>query len=158
VKNTESLRFSVRRELGLGRPAGSSLRILAFAGLLWSLDAAAQPPYRQEILPGVSSLSIAQGSARPRLVDLDGDGDSDLAVGGEDGTLTFFESVPGKDGPTFVGVAPGASPFAGIDVGSRCDPAFATSTATAISTWWWPTARPAISAISAMPRHPPSSS
>ena len=124
VKKAEVIRSSVRRELGLLRPARAPLRVLAFAGLLWSVEAAAQPPYRQEILPGVSSL-VSPGGARQRLVDLDGDGDSDLAVGRQDGTLTYFESVPGEKGPTFVGVAGSADPFAGIDVGSVCDPDFA---------------------------------
>jgi hypothetical protein len=124
LKKAETLRSSVRRELGLGRPARPSVRILALAGLLWTPLAAAQPPYRQEILPGVSSLAVVDPRARPRLVDLDGDGDAELAVGGWSGRLHYFERLPGP-GLGFVGIARSANPFAGIDVGSTANPDFA---------------------------------
>ncbi len=66
--------------------------LLALAGLFWSLGAAAQPPYRQEILPGVSSLDVDPGSGPVRgCADLDGDGVDEL-LGGRlaDGRFDLF--------------------------------------------------------------------
>ncbi len=90
MKNTQSLRSCVRRELGLGRPARRALRVAALAGLFGSLGAAAQPPYRQELLPGVSSLSVERGRACPRMVDLDADGQDELVVGDGYGQFQLF--------------------------------------------------------------------
>ena len=125
MKKEQAIRSSVRRELGLLRPARASLRVLAISGFLWSLEAAAQAPYRQEILPGVSSLAIGETLSRPRAVDLDGDGDADLVAGDGAGKLHYFENVSAGAEPEFVGVPASSNPFAGIDVGDGLDPLLA---------------------------------
>ncbi|KAH8049652.1 hypothetical protein JL720_15559 [Aureococcus anophagefferens] len=61
----------------------------------------------------------------PALVDLDRDGDLDLVVGEEDGTLYYYENVGSAASPSYAAVTGSASPFDGIDVGYRRSPAFA---------------------------------
>ena len=61
----------------------------------------------------------------PKLADLDGDGDVDLVIGEQDGTLNFYENTGTRLAPAYTLRTGGANPFDGIDVGSDSIPSFA---------------------------------
>lgn len=61
------------------------------------------------------------GWSRPAFVDIDDDGDLDLFVGAEDGTLAYVENVGTATGPAWA--AP-VQPYAGLQMGSYAAPAF----------------------------------
>ena len=65
-------------------------------------------------------LPMASGYSSPASGDLDGDGDDDLIVGAEDGTLRFLQNVGRR---TFVAVEGSASPIWGIQLPSFTHPA-----------------------------------
>ncbi len=62
----------------------------------------------------------------PELVDLDGDGDLDAAVGENFGSghgrLLYFENTGTSSSPAFVEVTGDANPFLGIEVGLHSSP------------------------------------
>ena len=66
----------------------------------------------------------AHGRSAPALVDYDNDGDLDLAVGGANGTIVYYENTGTPELPEYVLVAPGASPFAFVDVFTNSAPVF----------------------------------
>jgi hypothetical protein len=59
--------------------------------------------------------------AAPTLADIDGDGDSDLVVGDDDGLLQTWRN----DGSGFIQLTGSVNPFDGVDVGSFSAPCFA---------------------------------
>ena len=63
---------------------------------------------------------VVGAGSTPAFVDYNGDGDVDLVVGGEDGTLQYYEKFDDELYP----VLPLDSPFAGVDVGASSTPAF----------------------------------
>jgi hypothetical protein len=129
------IRSIVRRELSLEEPprpaprparkrAAALLRVTAAAALLCGVSASAawaQAPYRQELIPGLSSFDVGSHSS-PDLVDLDADGDLDAIVGEEYGTLRYFVNTGTSSSPTFVEATGDANPFPGIDVGWHSSP------------------------------------
>ncbi len=54
----------------------------------------------------------------PTLVDVDGDGDLDMAAGEPNGKVRYLRNTGSSTSPAFVYIAPSDSPFGGIDVGS----------------------------------------
>lgn len=62
------------------------------------------------------------GWSSPRLIDFDEDGDLDIIVGAEDGTLTYVENQGDAENPAWVMVP---EFFSGIDVGGNCVPTLA---------------------------------
>jgi hypothetical protein len=130
-----AIRNIVRRELSLQEPRPSAprparkrpaalLRVTAAAALLCGVSASAawaQAPYRQEVIPGFSSLDVGNWSS-PDLVDLDADGDLEAVVGGYWGGLLYFENTGTGTSPAFVEVTGGTNPFSAIDVGTLSAP------------------------------------
>lgn len=69
----------------------------------------------------LTDISVG-GWSSPRLLDFDEDGDLDIIVGAENGTLTYLENQGDAENPDWI-MVPGF--FSGIDVGSNCVPTLA---------------------------------
>ena len=67
---------------------------------------------------GISQYNLL--NLMPTFGDLDGDGDDDLIVGRDDGTLIYFENTAAKDAP--MNLVLKQANFAGIDVGNYAAP------------------------------------
>ena len=61
----------------------------------------------------------------PVLADIDGDGDYDLVVGEDYGTLRYFQNTGTVSAPVFAEQTGTANPFDGIDIGYNSAPTFA---------------------------------
>ncbi|KAH8053942.1 hypothetical protein JL722_9103 [Aureococcus anophagefferens] len=83
-----------------------------------NVGSATSPSY--EAANGAASpfdgIDVGDSSA-PALVDVDGDGDLDLVVGENDGTLYYYENVGTAASPSYEAVTGAANPFDGIDLG-----------------------------------------
>jgi hypothetical protein len=140
MKTLDPLRSAVRSELaGAGdardpsnsrsarrRRAGTALAVslAAALALVGARAAGAAGPFRHENLPGLAGLDAGDHS-QPALADLDADGDLDLAVGEDQGTLLTFFNVGSSSAPAFLQATGTASPFAGLDAGDESAAALA---------------------------------
>nr|WP_304650685.1 FG-GAP-like repeat-containing protein [Synechocystis sp. LEGE 06083] len=61
----------------------------------------------------------------PTLADLDGDGDLDVIIGEQDGTLNYYENTGSSTAPVYTERTGTANPFNGIDIGTYSSPTFA---------------------------------
>uniref|UniRef100_UPI0034DE83AA beta strand repeat-containing protein n=1 Tax=Candidatus Thiodubiliella endoseptemdiera TaxID=2738886 RepID=UPI0034DE83AA len=64
-------------------------------------------------------------SAKPTLADIDGDGVLDLVVGGNDGTLKYYQNTGTTSNPAYEAKTGDDNPFNGIDVGNLSAPTLA---------------------------------
>uniref|UniRef100_UPI0034DFE3F9 FG-GAP-like repeat-containing protein n=1 Tax=Candidatus Thiodubiliella endoseptemdiera TaxID=2738886 RepID=UPI0034DFE3F9 len=64
-------------------------------------------------------------SSKPTLADIDGDGDLDLVVGKDDGTLKYYQNTGTTSNPAYEAKTGGDNPFDGIDVGDYSAPVLA---------------------------------
>lgn len=86
--------------------------------------AEAQPPYRQEVLPGLGGLDVGN-RANPAFADLDGDGDYDVVGGESYGELFYFRNTGSSSAPAFMRLSGTANPFDGLDLGRSTSPVIA---------------------------------
>ncbi|WP_369177604.1 FG-GAP-like repeat-containing protein [Candidatus Thiodubiliella endoseptemdiera] len=64
-------------------------------------------------------------SSKPTLADIDGDGDLDLVVGEDDGTLKYYQNTGTTSNPAYEAKTGDDNPFNGIDVGYSSSPTLA---------------------------------
>ncbi|NYT27376.1 MAG: VCBS repeat-containing protein [Candidatus Thiodubiliella endoseptemdiera] len=62
---------------------------------------------------------------KPTLADIDGDGDLDLVVGENDGTLKYYQNTGTTSNPAYEAKTGDDNPFNGIDVGNAASPTLA---------------------------------
>ncbi|WP_369178907.1 FG-GAP-like repeat-containing protein [Candidatus Thiodubiliella endoseptemdiera] len=62
---------------------------------------------------------------KPTLADIDGDGDLDLVVGENDGTLKYYQNTGTTSNPAYEAKTGDSNPFNGIDVGNAASPTLA---------------------------------
>ncbi|WP_369178913.1 FG-GAP-like repeat-containing protein [Candidatus Thiodubiliella endoseptemdiera] len=62
------------------------------------------------------------GYSTPNLADIDGDGDLDLVVGKDDGTLKYYQNTGTTSNPTYEAKTGDSNPFNGIDVVNYSSP------------------------------------
>ena len=70
----------------------------------------------------LSAFDVGSYSS-PTAYDVDGDGDFDVVVGNEDGTLDYMKNIGSNTNPVFQQQTSGNNPFFGIDVGDFSYPA-----------------------------------
>ncbi|KAH8043531.1 calcium ion binding protein [Aureococcus anophagefferens] len=81
-----------------------------------TIGTAASPTFEAIIGNGSPFNGIDVGARSvPGFGDLDGDGDLDLVVGGQDGTIYYYENDGSATWPTYEAVTGSASPFDDID-------------------------------------------
>ncbi|MCD6385830.1 VCBS repeat-containing protein, partial [Candidatus Sumerlaeota bacterium] len=89
--------------------------------LFYRNDGIKQFPSWSLVTENYASINVASGNSKPCFVDIDSDGDFDLFIGQEDGTIRFYRNDGTSLKPFWVEVL-GVYDF--IDVGDKSDPTF----------------------------------
>lgn len=105
-------------------------KYLLMMGLVMLLSLTATPAVAQRPYIDVSNLvslgNVTSSRSIPALVDIDADGDVDVFIGTEDGTVAYFENIGTPTNPTFVERTGAANPLDGpIAVSGNAAPTFA---------------------------------
>ncbi len=105
------------QDLIVGRQTGSVRYYKNAGNALFEIQEGEDNPFS-----GISAGTLAS----PQLVDLDGDGDMDLVVGVNDGTIKYYRNSGSASEPVFASRAEegAANPFSHISVGFKAAPAF----------------------------------
>lgn len=105
------LTFTARAAL-LGAVAGAGVAVAPHS-------ASAQAEFTER--PGTNNpfdgVDIGDNSA-PQLVDYEGDGDLDIAIGRQDGSIAYYENTGSASSPNYVEQTGSDNPFDGQNVGS----------------------------------------
>ena len=67
---------------------------------------------------------VVSGWAAPAFVDIDGDGDMDLFIGQDDGTISYYTNGGSSTSASFSEVTGNDNPLNGVDIGYNCVPTF----------------------------------
>jgi len=90
--------------------------------LLKNIGSPTNPVFEAQPDDPISSLVLPSIQAAPALGDMDNDGDIDLLVGTNDGSITYFKNTGTKSAPKFT-LQPGpGNPFKNFNTGSHTKP------------------------------------
>jgi hypothetical protein len=122
---------------GYSKPASADIDNDGDPDLLIGSGAGTVDYFKNTGTAGNPSFAAVTGSANPfdgvdvgyysvpTLVDIDKDDDIDVFIGGNDGTLYYYENTGSANSPIFAQRTGTDNPFDGVDVGYNSAPAFA---------------------------------
>ena len=111
------------RQVGLQIKASVATACIA-AGLSLAVPASAQTFILQSGAANPFNGVVVGTYSAPAFVDIDGDGDKDVFIGGYDGTITYYKNTGTSAAPVFALQTGAANPLDGVSVGTYSAPAF----------------------------------
>jgi len=90
--------------------------------LLKNIGSPTFPKFEAQPNDPISSLTLPSIQAAPALGDIDNDGDIDLLVGTNDGSISFFKNTGTKSAPKFTAQPGPGNPFKNFNTGSHTKP------------------------------------